>query len=172
MLMVIYGHIAYAIGLYAEGCSNHIYCVVQYIASTYMAPYYMAAFFVATGFCINKNKSVKEHFVAGVRTLLVPGILIGLIMSLTHPQDFVITNFLRSLMTNPCGWFVLAMFWARLMYLFVSKIKNIYIRCFLLFLLMHMGTYLFGNKVFEWWSMWHAMVMTIFLGVGLLLRNN
>lgn len=68
--------------------------------------FFMPAFFCITGFCSNFNKDFKSFFVSNAKSLLIPNILLGMIVSHSIGVG-------RVIMYGGSFWFLSALFWQR-----------------------------------------------------------
>ena len=172
MLMVIYGHIVYAIALYADGYTNATYQWFQTVANDWVAPYYMAAFFIVTGYCMFRTKPFKKQIIDDLRRLIVPGLIMPVLLLPLSLSDFDFSDFLKKIFLHGGGyWFIIALFISKLQYSLLCKWVRSPLRWFILAASMMLGSYFVENKIFEIWSLYHAMVMIIFLEVGSALRK-
>lgn len=166
ILMVVYGHIAYAVSKYADGYTDSVYQFLGDVAMTWMAPYYMAAFFVATGFCMNLSKPYLSQLKTDALTLLLPGVVVPIVMNLLSTGDINLLKIGEGIVLHGAfSWFLVALFLAKQMYRLLLRLPA-WSRTVLTLGGAMSGILVFSNQITEYWCMWHALVLLPFLGVG------
>lgn len=144
--------------------------------------FFMPAFFIITGLCSNFEKEFKPFFISNVRSILIPAIVFDLVFftipNLFMGQDpwkFVMGGFvMRALGFGGVYWFLPCLFLSKLIYWALHKYTNILTQWSILIALVALGFILHHFKLYpqKWWYLNQVFDLTIFLGVGLFLKNN
>lgn len=166
ILMVVYGHIAYAVSKYADGCTNGVYQFLGDVAMNWMAPYYMAAFFVATGYCMNLAKPFLSQLRTDALTLLLPGIVVPVLMDFVSMGNINLLKIEKVFILHGGScWFLVALFLAKQWFWLLQKLPT---WCGVILALggAMFGILVFSNQIPEYWYVWHALVLSPFLFVG------
>lgn len=125
ILMVVYGHIAYAVSKYADGYTDSVYQFFGDVAMNWMAPYYMAAFFVATGYCMNLAKPFLSQLRTDALTLLLPGIVVPVLMDFVSMGNINLLKIGKVFILHGGScWFLVALFLAKQWFWLLQKLPT------------------------------------------------
>lgn len=102
----------------------------EYIEYSWVS-FFMASFFFVSGLCSNMNKPITKIMVQGLKTLILPTLVLGLISGLFKDAALnrldIITPFLLfkrffcSIFNFTDNWFIQAMFIGRILYWIIVK---------------------------------------------------
>ena len=170
------------------GISNDFLLLLDAFSDYYVA-FFMPAFFIITGICTNFTKLSFGKFVQHqFATIMLPAFCLGavsvwislLAKGCTIPLEYCKIGFKTFIVSGGPFWFLTALFLSKIFFriwlevLFKLKVYGgrLYILyttifCLLLYIL---GCICFQNKIFNIWQFEHALVLTIFLFVGQLLK--
>lgn len=123
MMCLLYGHMKIISN--GMGINDHVLKVVNATTGLY-ACFFMQTFFIITGFCSSFNTTFREHLWKNLKTLLFPAFLLTTIsicvacisQETLWDRFYELTNWL----TVGGPWFIISMFWARILFWFVLKI--------------------------------------------------
>ena len=128
MICLLYGHMH----IYAEmvGYHNEGMKLMQQLVPLY-ASFFMQTFFVITGYCSTFRIGLKPYVWKNAKTLILPAVVLGIVGSVcdlpfdgVKPPEELLTG-LRSWLVDKGPWFVFALFWAKLAYWFVGKLRGV-----------------------------------------------
>lgn len=126
------GHLGYScsqsLGFIPDGLA---FTATSTIMCIFCVQFYMAAFFFVTGYCTNENKTIMVQLKKDFLALVIPALVIPRIMNIVTWHDISLSSFCNPLHELP--WFLIAMFWARLLFTLINKwggIKYVYSPCF------------------------------------------
>lgn len=117
---LIYGHML--IFAREEGINDTVMPIMQKSIPLYDA-FFMQTFFLITGFCSSFSKGFGSFLWSNTKSLMIPAILLVTISAfvhttfLNHPQYVNIVSWL----TLGGPWFIISMFWAKILYWVVVK---------------------------------------------------
>ena len=145
------------------------------------SPYYMPAFFVITGFCSNFHKPFGTFLWQNFKTLKIPAMIFGTFLTIVtmvshHTLSASgITRHVALCWLDSGLWFLDALFISKMLYWcierFLKKKGLSFLACLLLFLVGFM-LYLKSVPAKDFGCVQHALMMTIFLFVGQVLKKN
>lgn len=154
--------------------------------SKYYAGFFMQAFFFISGYCSNFDIEFKPFLLKNIRTILAPMLFFHI---MCYGIDGILHfnfNCLNSLFTKDFWlyfveeyWFLSALFIMKMLYYTINSImKNRYVMCVLILLLMIVSIAINNRTGIEdpshYRNFWHyrnAFSMLLFLAVGHFLRN-
>lgn len=166
ILLVVWHHIPY------EAHNSAFSSFTSWIFKTQFCyvSFFMPAFFILTGYCAQFKQSFRPFLIKNTKTLLLPVIIFyflnGVASFLLHRGEFCVAKEVIVFLKSGGAWFVPALFLAKLGYWmivrFIADNRYVWIT---LFLLMGLGAVLY-TKFNEYWYMWHAASLMIFLRIG------
>lgn len=186
ILLVIIHHLPQLAKEY--GISNDFLQLLDAFSNYYVA-FFMPAFFIITGICTNFTKLsfvkfVQHQFV----TIMLPAFCLGavsvwislLAKGCTIPLEYCKIGFRTFIVSGGPFWFLAALFLSKIFFriwlIILNKFKidggRLYIIyttifCLLLYII---GCICFHNNIFNLWRFEYALVLTIFLFIGQLLK--
>ena len=138
----------------------------------------MQTFFLITGFCTSFNKNFKAFLWGNVKTLVIPAIILVFIsdiyseMAFNHSMSFSPLQNLFSWFTGGGPWFIVTMFWGKIIFWCISRMSNR--KQFALIVVL----YLFGivlnivDIIPNFWYHRHIFLMLPYLWIGHFCKNH
>ena len=171
------------------GISNDFLLLLDAFSNYYVA-FFMPAFFIITGICTNFTKLSFGKFVQHqFATIMLPAFCLGavsvwislLAKGCTIPLEYCKIGFKTFIVSGGPFWFLTALFLAKIIFRIwlelLSKLKIVSGRLYIIYttifclVLYIIGCICLKNNVFNVWRFEHALVLTIFLFVGQLLKR-
>lgn len=164
---LIYGHML--IFAREEGINDTVMPIMQKSIPLYNA-FFMQTFFLITGLCSSFDKDLKTFlWVGGVKSLILPSAILVMMAALFNHHisvDYI------SWITFGGPWFVISLFWAKILYWFIVKMK-IRAQLIVLGILYLTGIALNVSDVIPNYSFHrHTLLMLPYLFVGHWCRNH
>lgn len=139
--------------------------------------WFMPAFFFLTGFCSNFNKALKPFLISNFKTILIPGILITIlvrycdnILNLNFSLKAWSPGFRSLIIKGGAGWFLTALFIAKLIYWYLNNrfAERRIIKLFFTTTLFVIGLFSYNTLTMipNVWYFKHALLLTLFLALG------
>jgi len=166
---LLYGHMI--IFTRMEGFDDPFMSFIQKSVKLYSG-FFMQTFFFITGYCSSFNRTLKVFLWNNVRTILIPSVLLTIISGYGLEVLFdksidekPILNLYNWLITGG-PWFVITLFWAKLVYWFINRL-SIGSQLYVLTIV-----YLFGivlnvvDIIPNYWFHRHVMLMLPYLFLG------
>lgn len=146
--MVVFLHIGWQFTYIANG-NNEIFFNLHEFCKYTFKMFFMASFFIIHGF-LHKNRSIKDNFIRGARTLLIP-------MLFLHPSNK--------------QWFCWAMFFAIILYdILHSKLSNKFL-FFACLVLAYCSVILKTKLIFDKLFIDYALLLIPFIFLGQKCKN-
>lgn len=173
IMCMLYGHIR----VYGpmEGMNDPVMHIMSHTSGLYGA-FFMQSFFIITGFCTSFTGGVK-YIWKNIKTLLIPSILLFLLSEyykVTFFQGIIDLSPFRKLfdwLTVGGPWFIIALFWAKLLYYLICKLGIKYQVALLLILyLFALACNFFNVTNYQWFQ--HTLLLMPYLFVGKICREN
>lgn len=142
--------------------------------------FFMPAFFFITGFCTGFDKPFKPFLITGIRTILIPAMIIGYgvqlfdYMFMDVSWLWIVKTITKSVLTNASGeWFISSLFLARFAVWGINKLKNRYLQIAIAAVSFVLGLILMNSfeNIREIWYFKHAMMALLFMQVGKMLKG-
>lgn len=178
ILMVVYGHYE----LMCRMCFGVTDMTVSLLDSVEIVwvSFFMPAFFFITGFCSNFNRSFKSILFTGVKTLLIPAVIInytynGLEYVIWGESSvWIIKTITKSFIFKCAGeWFIPSLFLARLIVWALIRIHSKITQTVWGIVLLIAGVYLYDyfDLLPEIWYFKHAMIVVLFMLAGYYMKT-
>lgn len=176
ILMVVWGHYELMCRL-CYGITDPIVNRLDSIETLWVS-FFMPAFFFITGFCSNFRKSFIPFFMTGLKTLLIPAIVINYGTSLIEylswgeSPEWIVKTIGKSFLFKCAGeWFIPSMFISRLIVWGLIRLRKKVVQILIALLLLTVGVWLYDcSDIPEIWAYKHAMMMVVFMLVGNIVR--
>lgn len=132
--------------------------------------FFMPAFFILTGYCSHFSSNFLLFLRKNLKSLILPAFIFYMLNEIYHwvlfEQEIDVYRSLFIFAKSGGAWFVPALFLSKIAYWCIRNIfqkeKMIWI---VLLSIMIVGTY-FYTKFNEYWYMWHAASLMIFIKIG------
>ena len=176
ILLVVWGHLDWLALTYV---GTSIFSYKSYTNFAFL-PYYMPAFFILSGMCSNFDTSIRSFVVRNFKSLIIPGILLGVFVSRWFRlfceeglrwDNFVMMNDWQ-LIYKGGSWFLTALFLSKCIYYAIhhSQVKVLY-KVLFSFLMMIVGIVLYNRQYVNIWHYQHALIALPFVQFGTYLRT-
>lgn len=128
MLCLLYGHMRIISN--GMGINDFVLRGVNTTVGFYVC-FFMQTFFIITGFCSSFNIPFREYLWKNVKTLLIPAFILTIISFCVEsamssgPWWNSFTGLLSTLpswLTDGGPWFIISLFWAKILFWFILKI--------------------------------------------------
>lgn len=125
MTCLMFGHCA--LGLKTEALSADVW-------HDYFLVFYMQGFFFVTGYCSNFDKPFFQFLKSNIKTLIIPAILFTIICRgvIGMINTDTIELFIERMFNGIGYWFLWAMFFAKLLYWGIHRLRNDYLKIVLM----------------------------------------
>ncbi len=143
--------------------------------------FYMPAFFIVSGLCSNFNKEFKPFLVKIFRTILFPSIFFDLflftvpniLMGESSISEGAVGFVKRTLAFGGVYWFLPCLFLSKIIYWVLHNYTNDIVRWVILVALFVFGFVLHHFHLYpqKWWYAIQTFDLTLFLGIGQLLKD-
>ena len=140
--------------------------------------FFMPAFFIITGFCSSYNIGFKKYLWKNIKSLLIPAVVIVTIylyikdLLLHNALSFQHLTDLRFWLFDKGPWFILALFWCKLLYWYLHKLT-------LKRQLEYIGVFYFVGLFLAWLNLFpnvqyhlHVMLLLPYLAFGAYIKNH
>lgn len=177
ILCLLHGH--YKIMAWDEGMNDNVLRVMNATVGLYNC-FFMQTFFIITGLCSSFNISFFPFLWKNIKTLFIPALILTLIECLV--LSWVDGNFFYSLwqrlqmfptwLTIGGPWFIIALFWAKIIFWFIAQLPNM-LQLLICIVLYMVGLFLNETDVIPNY-MWHrhTMLMIIYLYIGYFVKSH
>ncbi len=172
---LIYGHML--IFARADGYNDLVMPIMQKSVKLYNA-FFMQTFFIITGFCSSFNKTFVRFLWGNLKSLIIPSVIMVMIsyiiqqLFMNHTQYIGPSLNIVSWLTLGGPWFVISMFWAKMIYWGVVKLA-IRTQLIVLGLLYLIGIALNILDIIPNYSFHrHTLLMLPYLFVGCYFKNH
>lgn len=172
---MLYGHIR----VYGpmEGMWDNVMRAMSHTGGLYGA-FFMQAFFIITGFCSSFKERFCQFLWKNLKSLLIPAILLFLLSEYykilvlgDEGGAFFPILKLAGWVDLKAPWFVLAMFWGRIIYWGISRVGT-RIQILVLSLLYFLGLYCNLYKVHNYQFFQHTFLLLPYIFVGQLWKRH
>ncbi len=143
--------------------------------------FYMPAFFIVSGICSNFNKDFKPFLIKIFRTILVPAIFFDLffftvpniLFGVSSISEGAVGFVKRTFAFGGVYWFLPCLFLSKIIYWVLHNYTNDIVRWVVLMALFVFGFVLHHFHLYpqKWWYAIQTFDLTLFLGIGQLLKN-
>lgn len=172
ILMVVWGHYELMCRL-CYGIKDPIIDRLDSVEMLWVS-FFMPAFFFISGLCSNFRKPFIPFFTAGLKTLLIPAIVINYGTSLIEYLSWgespvwIIKTIGKSFLLKCAGeWFIPSMFISRLVVWGLVRLGRTDVRILISLLLLIVGVWMYDYSCLpEIWAYKHALMVVIFMLVG------
>lgn len=142
--------------------------------------FFMPAFFFLTGYCTDFKKRFMPFLVQGIKILILPAVVINYgstiveYISWGESALWIVKTTVKSFLLTCAGeWFIPSLFLARLAVWKLVRLKRVESMLVISFVMLCAGVVLYD--CFPWipeiWSYKHALMVTIFMVVGDVLKK-
>lgn len=172
ILMVIYGHI-YAV-MHTNEINNTFADYIRQSCNLFIS-FYMPCFFVITGFCSNFKKPFFQFIFQSFKTIILPGFSLSLLLLVRNVNQESLCSFAKNMLLYGGNyWFLTSLFLAKIIAWIVSNCINDIRNQLIIYVLLFITGYLLGMifKGVEPWYFVHSLLLTPYLCIGMLLKNN
>lgn len=169
--IVIFHHISFQANLAGihNGCIQWNFTFLPLYAS-----WFMPAFFMITGYCSIFNRSIRSFVKDNIATLIWPMLVFYIFTSLFKWHTLSFHSLIVDL-SNGINWFLTALFGSKLLYFFINRYVHNYIYRIAVLLFLAIFA-IYCNDVnfmgYNWLHYRHAIYLTLYLGVGNLIKNS
>jgi len=172
IMLVVFDHIPDMFFVRLGGANNSIRMIneMQWVYKCFFMP----AFFILTGYCSSFNAPFKPFIIKNFKSLVIPGIVIGLFDCLFNPNCTIRTIFFNIIHDGGFYWFLVALFEAKIIYYLLSKyIKDTWLIGIICLLLMLLG-FAFNNLQYRYqiYYFYYSFSLVFYIYVGQLLKIN
>lgn len=173
--LMLYGHIR----VYGpmEGMGDNVMRVMAHTDGVYSA-FFMQSFFILTGFCASFKITFNEYLWKNVKTLLLPGLALLLFSEYYKEIAFKgvftkgpVVSLINYFVTGG-HWFILAMFWAKIIYWPIARLSSLWMQIPAVASLYLLGLSLHSLRVTNYQWHQHALLMVPYLLVGVWWREH
>lgn len=142
--------------------------------------FFMPAFFFITGYCTSFNKPLKEFILTGIKTLLLPALIINTSVVIFDyvrweaDSIWAVKTIIKSFILSATGeWFIPSIFIARIIVWLLHKSDKIVTRLSMAAILFGVGIVLYNSfpHTPNVWYYKHALLVVIFVLVGNVLKE-
>lgn len=177
ILCLLYGH--YKNMAWSQGMNDKILRMMNATVGLYGC-FFMQTFFIITGFCSSFNNAFSQFLWKNIKTLIIPAIILTLIecLVLAGVDGNYFENLWQRLQSFPTWlttggpWFIIALFWAKMFFWFISKLSNPLqlVVCVVLYMT---GLFLNESDILPNY-MWHrhTLLMIIYLYMGYFAKSH
>ena len=178
ILMVVWGHYELICRL-CYGISDPTINKLDSVENLWVA-FFMPAFFFITGFCTNFSKPFRQFMMAGIKTLLIPAVIINYGANIIEyvawgwgPPAIAKTIVKSFILTCAGEWFIPSLFISRIIVYGLVKLKTRLIQVLLAFLMLILGVYLYNSceNIPDIWYFKHALMVVPFMIGGLYMKQ-
>jgi len=120
--LLMYGH--FATDLYSLGIESSVLNSITRWHDCFLV-FYMQGFFLITGHCSNFGKPIKPFFITNFKALIIPALLFTLVCRSIMGVDSYhsISEWFMHVFGSIGYWFLWALFFGKLLYVFIRKCK-------------------------------------------------
>ena len=132
--------------------------------------FFMQSFFIITGLCTTFNIGFKAFLWKNIKTILIPGLFLCFVDRFLYNSfpgvPFEHTPTFVEWFVDGSPWFIMALFWAKLLYWFIVKLKirSQIIICSVLYLAVLVMEWFISIPNYLWFK--HALLMLPYLCLG------
>lgn len=175
--MVVWGHYELICRL-CYGISDPTINKLDSVENLWVA-FFMPAFFFITGFCTNFNKPFGQFMMAGIKTLLIPAVIINYGANIIEyaawgwgPLTIAKTIVKSFILTCAGEWFIPSLFISRIIVYGLIRLKSRYMQVLLALLLLILGAILYNSceNIPNIWYFKHALMVVPFMIGGLYMK--
>lgn len=168
ILLVIYDHLT-DMYLYSLKLHNNYISELNNWQWIYKL-FFMPAFFAITGMCSNFDKPFIPFIKNNFKSLIVPNIIIGILLS----PHIILLKLWGAILYGGTFWFLSALFVAKIIYWLLHKYlqDKVVWRVFILLLLTLIGfAFNVMPEKYDFWYFHYAFSLIIFLEIGILIKH-
>lgn len=179
IIMVVWGHYELMCRL-CFGIQDSVVNALDRVEDLWVS-FFMPAFFFLTGYCTDFNKRFMPFLVQGIKILILPAVIINYgstiveYISWGESALWIVKTTVKSFLLTCAGeWFIPSLFLARLAVWKLVRLKRVESMLVISFVMLCAGVVLYD--CFPWipeiWSYKHALMVTIFMVVGDVLKKS
>lgn len=178
ILMVVWGHYELMCRM-CFGVSDRTIGLLDSVETVWVS-FFMPAFFFITGFCSNFNRPFKTILITGIKTLLIPAVIINYTyncieyMTWDESPVWIIKTITKSFIFKCAGeWFIPSLFLARLIVWALIRLHSKVLQAVIAFILLAAGVFLYDylDSLPEIWYYKHAMMVVLFMLAGYYMKT-
>jgi len=169
IMCLVYGHVSIISRM--EGLSDALVDGGMWKIVPIYNSFFMPAFFILSGFCSSFDLCFKDYLWKNIKTLILPAITLCILggyaadIILHHELSLDRLYNLASWLTTGAPWFILALFWSKLIYWPIAKL-NAKIQLSIVAFIGLLGYVLHRLDIPNYQFHQHAMMLLFWLCVG------